>query len=122
MRSNLWLKHKKPVETYCELKKVYGDACMSKVTCLQWHVAFQKSRDSCELQRSPGAPVTALSDMTINTAGCLITTNPHLTTRELASILDISLESVHTLLHDYLNILHVCACWIPCLLTAMQKK
>ncbi len=26
---------KKLVETYRELKKVYGDACMSKVTCLQ---------------------------------------------------------------------------------------
>ncbi len=35
---------KKTVETYHELKKVYGDACMSKVTCLQWHAAFRKGR------------------------------------------------------------------------------
>ncbi len=95
---------------------------MSKVTCLQWHVAFRKGRDSCELQDGPSAPVTALSDMTINTAGCLIATNPYLTTRELAGILDISLESVHTLLHDHLNISRVCARWIQNLLTPVQKK
>ncbi len=95
---------------------------MSKVTCLQWHAAFRKDRDSCELQDSPGALVTALSDVTINTAGCLIATDPHLTTRELTGILDIWLGSVHTLLHDHLNILRVRARWIPHLLTSEQKQ
>ncbi len=113
---------KKPVKTYRELKKMYGDACMSEVMCLQWHAAFRKSRDSCELQGGPSAPVTALSDVTVNTAGCLIVTDHHLNTRELAGILDISLGSVHTLLHDHLNVSHVCACWIPHLLTPEQKK
>ncbi len=95
---------------------------MSKVTCLQWHTAFQKGRDSCELQGGPSALVTAQSDMTIDTAGCLIATNHHLTIRELAGILDTSLGSVHTLLHDHLNVLCICACWIPRLLTPEQKK
>ncbi len=123
MRSNLWLKRKKkPVETYRELKKVYDDACMSKVTCLQWHAAFRNGRDSCELQGSPSALVTALSNMTINTTSCLVTTYPHITTRELAGKLDISLGSVHTLLHDHLNISRICAHWIPHLLTHAQKK
>ncbi len=95
---------------------------MSKVTCLQWHAAFRKGRDSCELQGGPDAPVTVLSDVTINTAGCLIATDPHLTTRELAGILDISLGTVHTLLHDHLNVSRIHARWILCLLTPKQKK
>ncbi len=78
---------------------------------------MRPSRDSCELQGGPGAPVTALSDATINTAGCLITTDPHLTNQEFAGTLDISLGNVHTLLHDHLNISHVCVHWIPHLLT-----
>ncbi len=85
-------------------------------------MAYRKGRDSCELQGGRGAPVTALNDVTINTAGCLIATDPHLTTRELAGILDISLGSVHTLLHDHLNVSRVCAHWIPCPLTLKQKK
>ncbi len=63
-----------------------------------------------------GARVTALNKETINTSGSLITTDPHLTTRQLAQILGISLSRMRTILRKELHILRMCTYQIPHLL------
>lgn len=113
---------KSATDTYSDLKKAYGIDAMSERTCFRWHKDFKDGRESCELEGGPGAPVSALTEETINTGGVMIRTDPHLTIRQLAIMLDISIGSVHTLMHDHLNVSRVCARWIPRLLTPVQKQ
>lgn len=112
---------KTATETYHELKKAFGNDTMAQRTCYRWHKSFLSGRDSCELQGGDGAPVTALTDIIINTGAAMIRTDPRLTVRELATMLDISVGSVHTLLSNHLHMSRVCARWIPRLLTPEQK-
>lgn len=109
-------------DTFSDLRRAFGDAVMSERTCYRWYKDFQNGRDSCELEGGPGASVSALTEETINTGAVMIRTDPHLTIRQLAVLLDISIGSVHTLLHDHLNVSRVCARWIPRLLTPVQKQ
>lgn len=94
---------------------------MSVRTCYHWYKAFQNGWDSWELEGGPGAPVSALTEETINTGAVMICTDPHMTIRQHAFMLDILIGSVHTLLHDNVNGSNVHACWIPRLLT-LQKQ
>ncbi|KAG8256295.1 hypothetical protein J6590_071811 [Homalodisca vitripennis] len=50
---------------------------------------------NCEFEGGPGAPIAALTEETINAGGVVIHTDPHLTIRQLAIMLDISIGSVH---------------------------
>ncbi len=59
---------------------------MKKSTCLRWHSKFY-GQESCELKGGPGMPVIALTKGKINTVDQLITTDLHLTTRQLVQIL-----------------------------------
>lgn len=113
---------KNATKTFKELTMAFGDTTMSKRTCFRWHRLFKNGRESCELEGGEGAPVTALTEETINTAGVMIRTDPRLTVRQLARMLDISIGSVHTILHDHLHMSRVCARWIPRLLTPEQKR
>jgi histone-lysine N-methyltransferase SETMAR len=42
--------------------------------------------------------------------------------REIAETIDISKERVGYILHEELNMKKLCASWVPCLLTADQKR
>jgi len=75
---------KSSTDTYSDLKKAFGNDAMSERTCFRWHRDFKNGRESCELEGGPGAPVSALTEETINTAGVMIHTDPHLTIRRLA--------------------------------------
>ncbi len=64
--------NEKQLESYRQLKSVYGNACMKKSARLRWHSKFQNGRESRELEGHPGVPVAGLSEETINTAYLLI--------------------------------------------------
>lgn len=57
-----------------------------------------------------------------HSAAVMIHTDPHMTFRQLSTMLDISVGSVQELLKDNLNMSRVSACWISQLLTPDQKQ
>jgi len=82
---------------------------MSKRTCFRWHNAFHNGRESCEVEGGLGAPITALTKEIINTGCVIIRMDTHLTVKQLATLLDKSVGSAHTLLNDNLHISRICA-------------
>ncbi len=63
--------NKKQFELCLGLKNVFGDACMKQSSYLRWHSKFWNGRESYKLEGGPGAPVTVLSEETINAADSL---------------------------------------------------
>ncbi len=78
-----------------------------------WYNKFKRGWKSVELMGGPGAPTTVLTKQTFNTGATVILDNPHLTVRQLASLLDISIESSLTLLLTTLSCV--------CLMDSMYK-
>lgn len=64
---------------------------------------FHNGQDSCDLEGGPGTPVSAPTKEKINTGAMMIQRNPHLTIRQHAVLLQISIGSVHTLFRNLLN-------------------
>lgn len=89
--------------TFIELHKEFGDAVMNERTCNCWYKDIQNGLDSCELDGGQGAPVSALTEETINTGAVMICTDPHLTVGQLAFMLDKSIRNVHLLFHNRLK-------------------
>ena len=108
-------------ETKELLKEAFGESTMSQATIYRWYESFKSGRKSAELEGGPGAPCTALTEVTINTSAAIIREDPHLTVRQFATLLNISVGSAHTLLTDVLGLSRVCARWIPRLLSPEQK-
>ncbi|PSN51222.1 hypothetical protein C0J52_13653 [Blattella germanica] len=65
------LQKKNATGNYDDLKRVYGDSKISRRACFPWHNDFKHGRESAELQGVAGAPITAITDTSINTAGCV---------------------------------------------------
>ncbi len=70
---------------------------------------------------SAGIPMTVLTKQTINTDTTMILDNPHSSVRQLASLLDISIGSAHTLLSTKFSISHVCSIDSAFTLTTAKK-
>ncbi len=83
---------------------------------------FGRGRKSVELIRGHCAPMTVLTEQSVNTGTTMILHDPHLTARQLALLLGILIGNMHTLLSTKLCLSHACAQWIPHLLSSQQKK
>ena len=84
-------------DTYDDLKQAFGNDAMSRAFCFRWFKDFKDGREDPELQGGDGAPVTAFTEETVNTAAAMIKTDRRLTVRQIARLLDISLGSAHTI-------------------------
>ena len=51
----------------------------------------------------------------------LLEGNPHITTRQILCLLDISSGSLQTILHEHLKVRKLCARWVPHRLSPEQK-
>ncbi len=70
----------------------------------------------------PGAVTIALTKQIINAVVTMIFDDPHLTVRQLVSLLDTSIESMHTLLLTKLDLSWVCSMDSTFTLTAIKNN
>jgi len=109
------------METLGIIRATYGEHAMTRPTIYRWYDAFEKGRETARLRGGPGAPITKLTETTINTCRALLVEDPSFRLVELASILDISVGSAHHLVTKILGYSKLCAKWVPKLLTDEQK-
>ncbi len=103
------------------LDAAYNESAMSQASAYHWYNKFKSSRKNAELMGRPGAPIKALTEQMINTCIIMILDDPHLTVRQIASLLDISVESARTFLLTELNFSRVCSMDFTFTLTTTKK-
>ncbi len=74
-----FIEKKTAVQTYNELRNAFGDETMMERHVFVGIVHTRKAERACELQGGRSTPVTALTEVNINTGVAMIRTDPLLT-------------------------------------------
>lgn len=116
-------KHGKSQKTiHEEMVAVYQDSVPSLSTVQKWSSEFKRGRESIEDDPRPGGPITAATEENVKIIEKLVLEDARVKIKMLAEITKLSVGTIHTILHDYLNLTKVSARWVPRLLTALQKQ
>jgi len=94
---------------------------MSSTQVYEWTEKFKNGVSSVEDSPRPGRAFMAAMEDNIAAVENVIRESRHVTVKEMASLLDISVESGHLIIHDELKFRKVCARWVPKRLTSEMK-
>jgi len=104
------------------LQQAYGEDCLSRTQCHEWHQRLKSGRTSTEEDPKSGRPSTSMDDDHVEKVLAMIRQNRRLTVREVAEEVGICRSSCHLILTDKLKMRCVAAKFVPRLLTDAQKE
>ena len=108
-------------QIFNELCCIFGPQTISMRTILRWDKAFKVGKFSVEDDTRPGRPKTPVTKANIAAVKVVVEQNAQLSVKDIASCTGISSGSVQTILKKRLDLIKVCARWVPHLLTEEQK-
>ncbi len=117
-----------PIEIHRQISTVYGPTCMSVQMVRTWVREFKEGRTEVHDIPRAGRPSDAVNENSITAVRSLLDTDRRLTIhvmqRELAEqhFMEISLGSLHSILHNELNLSKLSARWVPKNLTDDHRK
>lgn len=105
-----------------QLRSTFGDEAPSLSSIYRWYNEFKRGRSSFTDEFREGRPKSAVLPENIDAVRELVMEDRHVTYREIAASLGISMTSIHSILHEHLAVKKVCSRWIPHNLTIAQKE
>ena len=108
-------------QIFNELCGIYGPQTISMRTVFRWVKAFKAGKFSVEDDTRPGRPKSSVTKANIAAVMIVVEQNARLSVKDRASCTGISEGSVQTILKKRLDLIKVCARWVPHLLTQEQK-
>lgn len=118
----LFLDGKTCAEISEKLQAVYSDHAPSMTTIRYWFNEFKRGRTSVFDEERPGRPVEVTTDEKINKVHDIVLADRRMKIREIAEMVNISIERVQNILHAKLGMRKLSARWVPRLLTIDQKR
>lgn len=91
-------------------------------TIQRWISRFKAGNESIEDSSRSGCPITRVIPANIKRVENLIKDNPYITYAEIKAITNLYDPSIHTILHDHLNLRKLNSRWIPHDLSEEQKR
>ena len=113
---------KSTVEAKQWLDKRYEESAPEESTIIDWYAEFKRGRTKSDNAERSGHPKSAAIPENITKVHKIVLVNQKLKLREIASTLNISEDSVFTILHKYLGMRKLFSKWVPCLLIPEQKQ
>jgi transposase len=106
-----------------ELRKAWGNAAPAERTVYLWFQEFKEDqRTSFTDKPRSGRPTTTRTVKLIEDVENLIKDDPHLSTRDVADLLDVDHSTVLRILRDDLELRCVCSVWIPHRLSEENRR
>ena len=96
-------------ETFQMLQQAYGDDCLGRTQCHEWHQRFKSSRTSIKDDPKSGRPSTSMDDDHVEKVLAVISQNRRLTVHEAAKEVGICKSFCHLILTDKLKMRKSCA-------------
>ena len=107
-------------ETMEMLVKAYGVAAMKRTALHKWYSRYENGYESVMDEQLSGRP-TSITSQKVQEIKELLDKDRRIPVREVSQRVDCSVGTVHTIIHDNLNMRRLCARWIPKILSACQK-
>jgi len=111
---------KTATKTYKLLQQAHGEDAMGRTEVFDWFCRFKEGRTSIESDPHSGRPSTSRNKEMIAEVRTIVRNNRRLTVREIADDCGITVGSCDAILTDDMHMQHVCAKFVPCLLTDGQ--
>ena len=107
-------------ETMEMLVKAYIDAAMKRTTLHKWYSWYKNGYEILMDEQRSGRP-TSITLQKLQEIKELLDKDRRITVREVSQRVDCSVGTVHTIIHENLNMRRLCARWIPKMLSECQK-
>jgi histone-lysine N-methyltransferase SETMAR len=104
------------------LQAVFGDRALQKTMVYEWIHRFDSGVSTTADEPRKGRPTTSTGVDNVRKVESLLRQDSRVTVRELCQETNISLGSMHTILHEELWVSKLTARWVPRLLTPEQKE
>ena len=111
----------KPIEIHRQLSETCDDGVMDVKNVRSWVRQFKEGRVSCVNEPKEPRPCTSRSDNMIARVEKIVLEDRRFSIEDIASIVDISVGSVHSILRDDLKMRKVSSRWVPRMLTDDNK-
>ena len=106
--------HNKTAKEICSaLQEACGTYALSYSQVTRWVNEFKNGRECVQDAHQAGRTVTATDSYNIEQFKRLLKSDRRITWEEMAQELEISVGSVHTILHNHLKMRKVSARWVP---------
>lgn len=107
-------------ECLAEMLPVLGEDCPHRTTIFRWYREF--GRGNFELEDAPrsGRPASSVSQENIVAVRKLLEADRGVTYRQIEESLGLNAPTVHSILHNHLQVWKLCTLWVPHSLTEGQ--
>ena len=105
-----------------DLYSVYADQAVPYNTCARWVREFKDGRKLLTDKPRSGAPKSKVNETLVTNVKKHVDNDPNVSVREISSDLDVSIGTIHKVLHEELGLRKISARWVPHVLTPEQKK
>lgn len=112
----------KPADIHRRMVAVYGEDCVSDKSVRKWSARFREGRESLNDDPRPGQANTVITAELIDKVNDLVRNDRRIRIRILAGMIEASVGTVWTIVHDRLGYRKVCAQWVPKMLSEPQKE
>ena len=108
-------------ETMVMLVKAYGDAAMKRTALHKWYSQYKNGYKSVMDEQRSGRP-TSKTSQKVQEIKELLDKDRRITVREVNQRVECSVGTVHTIIHDNLDMRRLCARLYPKMLSECQCK
>ncbi|KAG5347708.1 SETMR methyltransferase, partial [Acromyrmex charruanus] len=102
--------------------QVYGSQCLGRTAIFEWHKCFLEGRETLEDDKKSGRPILLRTPEMIEKVRDFVSNDRNASLKMMEEALNISRETIRTILHEYLGKTKVCAKFIPHTLRSDQKS
>ena len=105
-----------------DLFSVYADCAVPYNTCSRWVREFKDGRKLLIDKPRSGAPKSKMNETLVANVKNQVDNDPNVYVREISSDLEVSIGTVHIVLHEESGLRKISARWVPHVLTQEQKE
>ena len=117
----LWKTQKKTADIVAHLRDAHGDKALNERSVRRWIEAFKAGRTSVSDEGRSGRPRSSSRQRLVKRVQSLLEEDARSTVRELADRTDSPSTTIFRVLKQDLEVVRLCARWIPRLLTPTMK-
>ncbi|KAG5323518.1 SETMR methyltransferase, partial [Acromyrmex heyeri] len=104
------------------MQQVYSSQCLGRTAVFEWHKHFLEGRETLEDDKKSGRPILVRTPEIIEKVRDFVANDRNASLKMMEEALNISRETIRTILHEDLGKTKVCAKFVPHTLRSDQKS
>ena len=108
-------------ETYGMLQSAFRASCMNRASVFEWHKRFKEGRESVRDDERCGRSKVVRTPELMGQIKNFMDKDRHVSIETISAHFDVSVGTVHTIIHEELQMQKICAKFVPRVLREDQK-